>query len=74
MGPGEARAEALRRFGELGEARRTLQRAAHRRAERVRLRTWMDVLRQDVRYGARQLARNPTSSKDRELRIANCEF
>jgi predicted permease len=60
MGREEARAEALRRFGELAEARRTLQRAAHRREERVRLREWVEVLRQDVRYGARQLVRNPT--------------
>ena len=70
MGREEARAEALRRFGELGEARRTLHRAAHRREERVHLREWLDVLRQDVRYGARQLVRNPTFAVVAALTLA----
>src|SRR5687768_13079642 len=70
MGKEEARAEALRRFGPLDDARRTLQRAAQRREERVRLRGWMDVLRQDLRYGGRQIARNPTFAAISVLTLA----
>jgi putative ABC transport system permease protein len=70
MGEEEARAEALRRFGPLDDARRTLRRAAQRREERVRLRGWLDVLRQDVRYGRRQLVRSPTFAAISVLTLA----
>lgn len=70
MGTEEARAEALRRFGSLEDARRTLRRAARRREERVHLRGWVDVLRQDVRFGWRQLARNPTFAAISVLTLA----
>jgi putative ABC transport system permease protein len=70
MGKEEARAEALRRFGSLDEARRTLRRAAQRREKRVRRSGWLDVLRQDARYGWRQLVRNPAFAAISVLTLA----
>nr|MBA4159340.1 ABC transporter permease [Gemmatimonadota bacterium] len=59
LGPDEARAEALRRFGPPKEARRLLQRAAQRRERRLRVREWLDGARQDVRYAVRSLGKTP---------------
>ncbi|MDQ3604915.1 MAG: permease prefix domain 1-containing protein, partial [Gemmatimonadota bacterium] len=59
LGPDEARAEALRRFGPPEEARRLLQRAAQRRERRLRVREWLDGARQDVRYAVRSLGKTP---------------
>jgi putative ABC transport system permease protein len=55
LSPEAARAEARRRFGPPC----IVQRAARRREERLRLREWLDSVRQDVSYGARQLVKNP---------------
>ncbi|MCG6987618.1 MAG: ADOP family duplicated permease [Gemmatimonadetes bacterium] len=52
--PEQARAEALRRFGDVS-AGRTLREAARRREERVRLRDWVGGLLQDISYGVRSL-------------------
>lgn len=48
MTPAEARAEALRRFGALDEARERLVRAAARRERRLGVRGWVDALAQDL--------------------------
>jgi putative ABC transport system permease protein len=57
----DARAEALRRLGgsSLAGARRQLQQSAMRRERRMRVRDWFETIAQDVRFGARQLARAP---------------
>ena len=57
--PESAREEAVRRFGPLDEARQTLRDAAMRREDRMRTREWMEALRQDLRFGIRQLLRSP---------------
>jgi predicted permease len=54
-----ARAEALRRFGPLDEARRALRRTANRREDTVRLREMLDALWHDLRFAARGLRREP---------------
>ncbi|MEX2583435.1 MAG: ABC transporter permease, partial [Gemmatimonadota bacterium] len=59
MPPEQAHAEALRRFGDLEEGRRQMRRTATRRARTMNGREWLATLWQDVRYGARQLRRNP---------------
>jgi predicted permease len=59
MDPAEARAAALRRFGDLGEVRTEctqLLEADRRASDR---RDWFDDLRQDLRYGVRALRRAP---------------
>ncbi len=53
--PKEALREARRRFGDTPAARRSLQATAERRENRMRLREWLDDLRQDVRFGLRSL-------------------
>lgn len=59
MAPSDARAEALRRFGNLEAVRNECERIDSRIERRRRLRTWMDGLRQDARYAARTLRKNP---------------
>jgi putative ABC transport system permease protein len=59
MPPEVARAEALRRFGEMDEVRRKLRRAAWQREARVQFREWLGGLAQDVRYAVRRLRRTP---------------
>jgi predicted permease len=59
LGPDQARAEALRRFGPPVEARRLLRRAAQRRERRLRVREWLEGLRQDVHYAVRSLGKSP---------------
>ena len=59
LGPEEARAEALRRFGPPEETRKMLQRAARRREQRLRLRELLDAARQDLRYAVRSLGKTP---------------
>ncbi|CAN5437287.1 ABC transporter permease [soil metagenome] len=59
MPPEQARAEALRRFGDLERIRRECEevdRAVVRRTER---REWWDGVRWDLRYALRMLRRNP---------------
>lgn len=57
LSPNEARREALRRFGPVDRARRTLRKSASRRDTTMRVREWIDGLRQDARYAARTLLR-----------------
>jgi predicted permease len=55
--PDDARAEALRQFGSLDEARTQLLHAARRREESMRRTEMFDDLRQDLSFAARTLAR-----------------
>jgi len=55
LSPEEARAEALRRFGSIEEARTRLVRAAARRERRLGLRGWLDALGQDLRSAWRSI-------------------
>lgn len=55
----DARAEALRRFGDLDAARHTLHRSATRRETRMHLRELVANAWQDVRYAARGIRRSP---------------
>ena len=57
--PEEARAEALRRFGDVDQARRQLRATARERDGRVRLREWLASVRQDVTYALRQAGTDP---------------
>ena len=57
--PGEARVEALRRFGGLDEGRARLMKAAQQREAHVRHTELLDTLRQDLTYALRQLRRSP---------------
>lgn len=59
MSPEEARAEALRRFGPVAEARRRLVREAARRERRLGLGGWVDALTQDLRHAWRATAAEP---------------
>ncbi len=59
MSADQARAEAVRRFGSVEDARRALGRAAQRRERRFRVGQWLDELRQDVRYAWRSVVRAP---------------
>jgi predicted permease len=59
LSPAEARAEAERRFGAPGEARRQFHDSAQRREERMQMREWLDTVRQDVRLATRGLLRAP---------------
>lgn len=57
--PNMAREEAVRRFGSMDDARRELQQHAHQRERTMQFREWLESLRQDVRYAARGLRREP---------------
>jgi hypothetical protein len=57
--PDEARAEALRRFGDLEAARGRLHHGARRREGRMLRRERFEGLLHDVGYAARQLRRSP---------------
>ncbi len=54
-----AREEAIRRFGSMEDARRELQQHAHQRERTMQFREWLDALRQDIRFAARGLRREP---------------
>ncbi|HET9425382.1 MAG TPA: ABC transporter permease [Gemmatimonadaceae bacterium] len=58
MSPAEAKDEAVRRFGPLGEARARLMEAAGHREEHMRRREILGELRQDAAFAWRTLARN----------------
>ena len=57
--PDTARAEAVRRFGQLEDARRSLYRAARRRDRRMLRRGLLDAVRQDLGLAVRALVREP---------------
>ncbi|HLB11194.1 MAG TPA: ABC transporter permease [Gemmatimonadaceae bacterium] len=62
MSTADARAEAVHRLGDgqaLEDTRTHVRRSAERREGRLQLREWIDELRQDLRFAARQLARAP---------------
>ena len=53
--PDEARREARHRFGDTPATRRSLRASAEHREDRLRVREWLDELRQDARFGLRSL-------------------
>jgi predicted permease len=57
--PVDARATALREFGDVSAARADLNRIDQRRFKREQRAGWWDSLRQDTRYAARSLRREP---------------
>jgi putative ABC transport system permease protein len=59
MSAEDARAEALRRFGDVGAARQTLNRSATRHEARMQLRELFASTWQDVHYAARGIRRSP---------------
>ncbi len=59
MPPEAARAEALRRFGDISYFKARCRRSDQRRSGRERFRELFDVLRQDIRYTFRSLLRQP---------------
>src|SRR5690349_10343734 len=59
MSPAEARAEALRRLGDLPTARQAIIESVRRREGRMRIRSWLDAVRQDTLHALRQLGRAP---------------
>ena len=62
MSEEDARAAALRRFGDVDRVAGTMASLAARRANDARRRAWMRGLRQDVVYAARSLRRTPLVS------------
>lgn len=56
----EARAEAMRRVGDVERWRADTRAEGRRRDGEVKRRLWWDELRQDFRYGLRQIRRAPT--------------
>ena len=62
MSEDEARAAALRRFGDVDRVAGTMTALASRRVHGVRRRAWLRGLRQDVVYAARSLRRTPLVS------------
>jgi predicted permease len=54
-----ARAQALREFGDLDDARRAMRRAGHRTSGARERRRYMSDLRQDIAYALRRLKRTP---------------
>lgn len=59
LSPDAARAEALRRFGDVDAGRAALVTVARTEGRRRRLIDRLDAIRQDVRYVCRSLARRP---------------
>jgi putative ABC transport system permease protein len=59
MAPDEARAEALRGFGDVGRVKVRLRRLGRRRDEATRRRQWWEDARQDLVFALRQLRRAP---------------
>ncbi|HEX9565868.1 MAG TPA: ABC transporter permease [Gemmatimonadaceae bacterium] len=68
--PDEARARALREFGDLEDARRYLRRVDADIEHRQRRRDYVSELRQDLAYGLRTLRRAPTFTITAVLTIA----
>ena len=59
VGEADARADALRRFGDADEFRLYAERRAARKADRLRRSQWLGEWLQDVRFAARQFAKAP---------------
>jgi predicted permease len=59
MTPAAARAEALRRFGNVDRYRAALEEAGQRQERAARLSTFLQTVRQDVAYAVRTLRRAP---------------
>ncbi|MCI0435650.1 MAG: ABC transporter permease [Gemmatimonadetes bacterium] len=59
MSPADARAEALRRFGDVASARARLRASARSKERRLRHHDIVDSVRSDLRTGLRQMARSP---------------
>src|SRR5262245_30723120 len=57
--PEEARAEAIRRFGNLQDTSATCRALAHERDQRMKRPLRIEAVRQDVRFALRYLWRNP---------------
>lgn len=55
----EARAEALREFGDVEQAKAELEEIGRRRVRRLVRSNWWSDLRKDVRYAFRQIRRSP---------------
>jgi putative ABC transport system permease protein len=72
MNERDARAEALRRFGDSNEFRDFAARRAGRRARRLGAAQWLEACAQDVRAAARQLRRTPVLSAVVVLTLAIC--
>jgi putative ABC transport system permease protein len=59
LSPDAARAEALRKFGDVGRANATCRRIGRERDRHMRRREYLSELRQDLVFGVRQLLKNP---------------
>ena len=59
MNPADARAAALRRFGDVDQIRRDCEAIGETRERSMRRLQWMEELRQDVAFALRQLRRTP---------------
>jgi len=68
--PDEARARALREFGDIDDARAYLQAVDHDIEHQRRRRDYLTELRQDLAYGLRTLRRAPTFTLTAVLTIA----
>jgi putative ABC transport system permease protein len=70
MSPAAARAEALRRFGDVDRVRSEVRRLDEEHGHRHRRLARFEVLRQDMRFALRQLARSPAFAITATLSIA----
>jgi putative ABC transport system permease protein len=70
MAPAEARAAAVRRFGDVGRVRTSCRAIGARRDREVRLTEWAEGLWQDVRFAVRQLRQAPAFSLVAVLTLA----
>jgi putative ABC transport system permease protein len=59
MNPADARAEAVRQFGDLNDATTYCRRTGERRERRIMRTEWLSGLRQDVTFAVRTLVRTP---------------
>ena len=70
VAPEEARAEALRRFGDIEQATQRLRASAAQRERRLEARERMGAWRRDLRYSVRSLARSPVFAAAAVLTLA----